>query len=86
MVNLGGSIASLNSHVSHSEPPKDQLSKSLDPKMPYVSGGKGGVPRERDARDLGATHAHWPPASLPRGRERCRFGRCDAVEIQHTVF
>jgi hypothetical protein len=54
--------------------------------MPHVSGGKGGVPRERDARDLGAKHVHWPPASLPRGHERCCFGRSGAVETQHTVF
>ena len=29
---------------------------------------------------------HWPPVFLPRGRQRRRFSRCGAVEIQHTVF
>jgi hypothetical protein len=52
--------------------------------MPDVSGGKRGAPHERNTRDLRVTQVHRPPVFLPRGRQRCCFGR--GLEIQHTVF
>jgi hypothetical protein len=36
-------------------------------KMPSVSGGKRGAPRERYACDLCVAHVNWTPGFLPLG-------------------
>ena len=55
-------------------------------KMSDVSGRQCSVARQRNAGNLGVTHVHGSPTFLPRGCQRCRFGRRGAVEIQDTIF